>query len=75
MLEAPQGTIFAHGLVFIDGKIAVGHEHCVGRVIVLAVKPLELFVGELGYDLWVTAAVVVVGQGRKQLALQRLREL
>jgi hypothetical protein len=58
-------------LMLGGGNIAVGQEDGVRGVVVAGVEGFELLVGQIGNRLGIAAAVVVIGGGREQPALQR----
>ena len=73
-LEPAQGLRLEAFLMLGGGNVAVGQENGVRGMVVAGVEGLELGVGQIGNGLGIAAAVVVIGGGRKQPALQRMAQ-
>ena len=73
-LEAGEHALVEAGLQLGGIDVAVGHEHRVRGVVVSAVELDQLLVGQVGDDLGIAAAVVVVGVVREEVLAERLPE-
>ena len=56
------------------GNIAIGQKNSIRRVVMTGVKAFELFVSQVGNDCRIAAAIVMIGNRRKQPALQRIAQ-
>ena len=60
--------------MFSGGNVAVGQEQGVGGMIVAGMKRPELGMRQIGDRFGIAAAVVIIGNGRKQPALQSVSQ-
>src|SRR5687767_15180653 len=68
--EFVQRMSFKIGLMLVCRNIAERHEDRVARMIMRLVEMFELRVGQVRNLFWITATVVVIGSGRKQIGAQ-----